>query len=1144
MGEQLSNVHRRDPAPFQTQADRATMTRQVSTIDWASTAVGPPDTWPRSLGTLVTVMFGSRQPMFIAWGTNRILVYNDAYVPLLGKRHPLAFGRPFFDVWPETRAPVGALMDRVFGGDPVHMDDLELTLERNGFPEQAHFTFSYTPVPGDGEAIEGLFCACTEITGTVLARRELEAERRRLGELFERSPSFMALLRGPEHRFELTNPAYKTLIGFRDVIGKTVREALPEVEGQGFLDLLDKVYSTGEPYIAQAAPLRIVQRPGADPELRYLNFVYQPMRDGSGVNGIFVEGIDVTEARADQEAVRGSAARQTLRAELGDALRGAHDEQALTMVAAETLGRYLGVERVGYGEIDEAGDGVIIDQVWAAGERPGPTTARRRHAIGRAILRELGAGRSVVVDDVSSHPLTTGESHHPAYVASVLRAFVAVPLIGPDCLVRFLFAVSPTPRAWTENERALVQEVGERTWASLDRLRAESALRDSETRNRQVLDGAVDYAIMASDLQGRVTRWNEGAHRILGWTERDMLGQTLHRIFLPDDGAAVEEERRSALKQGVAVDERWHLRRNGERFWAAGETTPIRDDAGAPIGFVKVMRDQTEQRQAEQALRESRERLDIALETGLVGFFDWDVAANLIRGDQRFAAFYDIPVDEAAEGVTPDRILDVVHPDDQRGVRNKIAAAATRSDNYARQFRLIHRDGSTHAVLESGRCYARDGQTPLRYTGVVADVTAAARAEADLRDLNETLEQRVQDRTAELLQAQEALRQSQKLEAVGQLTGGVAHDFNNLLTIIRSAVDFLRRRELPEDRRRRYVDAISDTVDRASKLTGQLLAFARRQPLKPEVFDVRQQVDNVADLVRPLVGARIKIDLDLCPTPCFTEADIGQFETALVNLAVNARDAMDGEGRLVFTVEEVASLPAIRGHRGAASRFIAISVADTGAGIDQSNLASIFEPFFTTKEVGKGTGLGLSQVFGFVKQSGGEVDVQSKPGQGSTFTLYLPRTEADPRAEAPGPAPGGIETRPHGRGICVLVVEDNEAVGQFSTELLHDLGYKTIWAGNARQALDFLDEDELRFDLVFSDVVMPGMNGIDFAELVRDRYPGLPIVLTSGYSHVLAQEGRHGFDLVQKPYSVEVLSRMLRKAISSGSSPRIRRARS
>jgi PAS domain S-box-containing protein len=382
-------------------------------------------------------------------------------------------------------------------------------------------------------------------------------------------------------------------------------------------------------------------------------------------------------------------------------------------------------------------------------------------------------------------------------------------------------------------------------------------------------------------------------------------------------------------------------------------------------------------------------------------------------------------------------------------------------------------------------------------------------------------------REAELAVAQEALRQSQKMEAVGQLTGGVAHDFNNLLTIIRSSVDFLRRPELPDERKRRYLDAVSDTVDRAAKLTGQLLAFARRQTLKAEVVDVGQRLRTISDMLDPVTGARIRLVTDLPDRSCFVRVDLNQLETALINMAVNARDAMEGEGTLTLRLACGSAMPSIRGHQGSKGPFAAIALQDTGSGIAADQLSRIFEPFFTTKAVGKGTGLGLSQVFGFAKQSGGDVDVDSTPGVGTTFTLYLPEVlpEEAPRDEAghgEGPAPLG-------RGQRILVVEDNIGVGQFATQILDDLGYQPTWVANAEEALDRLGSDGAGFELVFSDVVMPGMGGVALARELQRRLPELPVVLASGYSHVLAQDGSHGFEVLHKPYSAEQLGRILQR---------------
>jgi signal transduction histidine kinase/CheY-like chemotaxis protein len=373
-------------------------------------------------------------------------------------------------------------------------------------------------------------------------------------------------------------------------------------------------------------------------------------------------------------------------------------------------------------------------------------------------------------------------------------------------------------------------------------------------------------------------------------------------------------------------------------------------------------------------------------------------------------------------------------------------------------------------------------------------------------------------------EAEEALKHGQRLEALGQLTGGVAHDFNNLLTVIRSSVDLLQRPDLSPDRRARYIAAISETVNRAAKLTAQLLAFARRQTLRPEVFDVGQCVHSVSEIIGTLTGAPIEIMTHVPDEALFVDADIGQFETALINIAVNARDAMAGEGRLTIVVRAAELIPVALALRS--DGYVAISVSDTGTGIPADQFEHIFEPFYTTKEVGQGTGLGLSQVFGFAKQSGGEVVVASEVGKGSTFTLYLPRVSGARIAPALSASEAPVVD---GHGMSVLVVEDNRDVGTFATDALSELGYTTVLRPNAQEALAELARHAARYDVVFSDVVMPGRTGIELAQEIRKLYPDLPVVLTSGYSHVLAQNGTFGFELLQKPYSIEQLSRVLTK---------------
>jgi signal transduction histidine kinase/CheY-like chemotaxis protein len=389
------------------------------------------------------------------------------------------------------------------------------------------------------------------------------------------------------------------------------------------------------------------------------------------------------------------------------------------------------------------------------------------------------------------------------------------------------------------------------------------------------------------------------------------------------------------------------------------------------------------------------------------------------------------------------------------------------------------------------------------------DISARLRAESALRT------------------AEDALRQSQKMEAVGQLTGGVAHDFNNLLTIVKSAVEMLKLPDQKEERRQRYVGAIDEAVIRAAKLTQQLLAFARRQTLKPELFDTKANIHAMSEMMQTLVGARVGIVREVPDEALAISADTNQFDTALVNLAVNARDAMSGEGELVIRVRATDAIPAIRERAAVSGSFVAISISDSGCGIARADRERIFEPFYTTKEVGKGTGLGLSQVFGFARQSGGDVQVESEVGVGSCFTVYLPRVAAPAHMQA---IAEGADEETSTVTPCVLVVEDNAEVAASTVDALDQLGFTTVLASNGLEGLREISNDADRFDVVFSDVVMPGMTGIEMGREIRRLHGGLPVILASGYSHVLAADGTDGFELIHKPYSIDQVSRILRRA--------------
>jgi len=938
------------------------------------------------------------------------------------------------------------------------------------------------------------------------ANLALKAESDRLHEMFRQAPSFMAVLREPDHRFELTNDAYRRLIGGRDVIGLTVREALGEIEGQPFFDLLDLVYTTGQPFIGRGVEIRLEHHKGEPRERRYLDFIFQPIRNGSDdVSGIFVEGSDVTEMKTATDELREREQRLRLIVE------AATDYAILTLDADGIVTTWSTGAAGIFGYSAEEIVGRSADVLFALEDREAGQLAREVE----------GAREDGVAPDVRWHVRKDGG-----------RVF----LNGSMRVIR----------------DASGREIGFLKIArdETERRRVDESLRRSEERFRTILDTVeAAFAIVQVRFDGdvpvdyRFVEANPAFEREAGVNLRGKwvteFAPDLERFWFETYGRVARTREPENFESYAKAFGRWFDVR----------AVPVGDAADRQIAI--IFNDVTARRGAEERLRasealarENAERVQLALAAGaIIGTWHWDIPTDRFVVDEAFARAFGLDPTLGHEGIPLADIVATVHPDDRAGLAQAMREAMTRGGGYAHQYRTRRADGNYYWLEANGRVeHAPDG-TPLSFPGVLMDVEERRaveaerdRATADLRALNETLEQRVSERTAELMTAEDALRQSQKMEAVGQLTGGVAHDFNNLLTIIRSSVDFLRRPDLAPERKQRYLDAVSETVDRAAKLTGQLLAFARRQALKPEIFDVGQKLRGVGEMLDTVTGARIRVLTEMPDEPCFILADLSQFETALVNMAVNARDAMDGEGTLTLRLRCGAALPAIRGHAAGTMPFTAVSLTDTGSGIPADALARIFEPFFTTKEVGKGTGLGLSQVFGFAKQSGGDVDVESTPGRGTTFTLYLPEIEPENR-------PDGVAERvegppPLGTGQCVLVVEDNIEVGRFATQILEDLGYRTTWAANAEEALDRLGRDGAGFDAVFSDVVMPGMGGVALAKELRQRLPSLPVVLASGYSHVLAQDGAHGFELLHKPYSADQLSRILRKVTAATSTAR------
>ena len=402
-------------------------------------------------------------------------------------------------------------------------------------------------------------------------------------------------------------------------------------------------------------------------------------------------------------------------------------------------------------------------------------------------------------------------------------------------------------------------------------------------------------------------------------------------------------------------------------------------------------------------------------------------------------------------------------------------------------------------------------QTQLRF----ANRELTGRAEA-LTQANTLLEEQMEERA----KAEDQLRQSQKMQALGQLTGGIAHDFNNLLTVIQGSADMLCRPELPEAKRTRFAQAIVQAAGNAAALTSQLLSFARRQPLKPERIDINRLILEMRDLIDRTSGERIRTKVDLSASGCTIEADKAQLQSAILNIVSNARDAMPEGGTLKIATSDEES--------GGSQPMIAVAISDTGHGMDAETLDRVFEPFFTTKGTGKGTGMGLSQVYGFATQSGGDARIASETGKGTTITLLLPCVEFEATAQAAEREIGELSAH---SSASILVVEDNEEVGAFAETLLSELGHEITRTTSAEAALELCRATD--FDIVFSDVVMPGMGGLKLAEILAREKPDLPVVLATGYSQEIAETGSGGRPVILKPYRLATLAEALTSALRS-----------
>jgi PAS domain S-box-containing protein len=1068
------------------------------------------------------MILNAKQPMFIAWGPDLAFLYNDDYIPIFGAKHPDALGRPFAKVWSDIWKQIRPLVDQTLSGQASWHEDLLIPMERNGYREDAWFSFSYNPVWDDTGAVAGMFCAATETTGKVLGQRALrESEQRARGVLDGMDEAFILI--DPEFRILRINPA-----GLRldrrpesEIIGRTHWEVWPNTENAPL----------GEFYKRAMA-----ERVPATFENRYTwpdgREAWTEIRAYPAPDGLAVFYRDITERKRAEAQLREAEDHYRHTVELNPQVTWTARPDGQLDRVAQRWRDWTGTTGLGetWAEAMHADDQERSLMAWAHSVSTGEPydiehrvrlrdgTYRWMHS--RAFPRRGPDGEIVewygTTEDISDRRSSQDALREETRALEVLNSALAAAASEHD-LERLVQRVTDAGVELTGAQFGaffynVENEAGESyTLYSISGVPREAFSKFPMPRNTKVFaptfsgDGIVrsdditkDHRYGHSEPHRGMPEGHLPVRSYLAVPVTSRSGEVIGGLFFGHAQPGVFHERAERVISGLA----------------AGAAVAI-DNARL---FQKAQREIEERRRAEEALRRLNETLEAQVEERTLERDQiWQLSTDLMdvcRSDGTLVAVnpaWTTMLGWSEEDLLASNFLGLIHPDDVESTLAELASLDQGAQTFRFENRFRTKDGgyrliSWTAVPKEGLFYA-----------IGRDITAERGAAEALR------------------QTEEALRQSQKMEAVGQLTGGIAHDFNNLLTGIVGSLDMLRTR-VSQGRLEtvdRYVTAATTSANRAAALTHRLLAFARRQPLDPRPVQANALVASLEDLFRRTVGETVTLEVVLAGGLWPTLCDPNQLESALLNLVINARDAMPDGGKL--TIEtcnahlDEAYIAAQRDVRP--GQYVCICVTDTGTGMPQDVIGRAFDPFFTTKPIGQGTGLGLSMVYGFARQSEGHAKIYSEVGQGTTIKIYLPRyrgeTDAEIEAATLAEAPRAES------GETVLVVEDEPVVRSLIIEVLEDLGYRTLEAADGPEGLKIL-QSRRHIDLLITDVGLPGLNGRQLADAARERRRDLKVLFITGYAEnatLAAGFLEPGMQMITKPFAVDALAQRIRSII-------------